>query len=146
MNRADECYAWHEKRIGTRSRDAERLGLPLHITEFGACLTEGPCTQEIRQVTEVADKYLVGWGYWQFKNYEDLTTSAGTASEGFYLPNGELEHWKVKALSRTYMMSTQGNPIENKFDMDTADFVGGFFVNTEIDEPTVVYYNTEYYY
>lgn len=41
---ADKCLDWHEKRVGTRAKDAERLGIPLHITEFGACLTEGPCT------------------------------------------------------------------------------------------------------
>lgn len=41
---AAECKAWHENRIGTRVKDAKRLGLPLMITEFGACLTEGPCT------------------------------------------------------------------------------------------------------
>lgn len=57
-------------------------------------------------MTEVSDKYLAGWGYWQFKNYEDLTTSAGTASEGFYNPDGSLQAWKVKALARTYMMFT----------------------------------------
>jgi endoglycosylceramidase len=44
VNLASECYDWHEKRIGTRSDDAKRLGLPLIISEFGACLTEGPCT------------------------------------------------------------------------------------------------------
>ena len=42
-----KCRMWHEYRIGTRKNDAERLGVPLMITEFGACLTEGPCTQEI---------------------------------------------------------------------------------------------------
>jgi endoglycosylceramidase len=81
---AAECYEWHEKRIGTRKADADRLGVPLIISEFGACLTEAPCTQEIRQVCEVADEHLAGWAYWEFKNYEDLTTSAGTGSEGFY--------------------------------------------------------------
>jgi hypothetical protein len=45
---AAKCRQWHEKRIVTRALDAERLGLPFMITEFGACLTEGPCSQEIR--------------------------------------------------------------------------------------------------
>lgn len=131
-----ECYDWHDKRIGTRSRDAERLGLPLHITEFGACLTETPCTQEIMQVTEVADKYLAGWGYWQFKNYEDLTTSAGTASEGFYNPDGSLQAWKVKALARTYLMFTQGTPIKNTFNMESAFFTAQFEADISIGHPT----------
>jgi endoglycosylceramidase len=119
-DRAQQCYNWHKQRVGKRAADAERYGIPLHLTEFGACLTEGPCTQEIRQVTEIADEYLVGWAYWQFKTYGDLTTSAGTGSEGFYDPDGSLQTWKVKALSRTYLMNTQGVPTHQEFDMDTA--------------------------
>lgn len=60
----DKCLEWHYKRVGTRSKDAARLGVPLMITEFGACLTDEPCTMEIRQVGEVCDDYLVGWAYW----------------------------------------------------------------------------------
>lgn len=41
---AAKCLAFHEERLSMRSKDAERLGLPLVITEFGACLTELPCT------------------------------------------------------------------------------------------------------
>mmetsp|Transcript_4594 Transcript_4594/g.6068 ORF Transcript_4594/g.6068 Transcript_4594/m.6068 type:complete len:229 (+) Transcript_4594:185-871(+) len=41
---ADECLEWHKKRIGMRAEDAKRLGIPYHVTEFGACLTEEPCT------------------------------------------------------------------------------------------------------
>lgn len=67
------------------------------------------CVTEIEQVTANADKFLTsGWAYWQFKTYEDLTTSAGTSSEGFYNMNGSLQTKKVKALSRTYVKSAQG--------------------------------------
>ena len=106
--RADDCLAWHKKRIGTRADDAKRLGIPYHVTEFGACLTEEPCTQEITQVCDVADDHLVGWAYWQFKYYADLTTSAGTGSEGFYNQDGSLQEWKAKALARSYLQYTQG--------------------------------------
>ncbi len=44
VNLKNECKTWHRKRIGTRSADAQRYGIPLMITEFGACVTEGPCT------------------------------------------------------------------------------------------------------
>ena len=87
---ADQCLQWHRKRIGQRAEDATKLGVPLVITEFGACLTEGPCSQEINQVGDVADENLVGWAYWQFKTYADLTTSAGTGSEGFWNQDGTL--------------------------------------------------------
>ena len=52
---------------------------------------------------DVADEHLVGWAYWQFKYYADLTTSAGTGSEGFYNADGSLQGWKAKALSRSYL-------------------------------------------
>jgi endoglycosylceramidase len=57
-------------------------------------------------VTEVSDAHLAGWAYWEFKNFEDLTTSAGTGSEGFYNNDGSLQAWKVKAMARTYLMFT----------------------------------------
>jgi len=105
---AAECLAWHKKRISTRAKDAERLGVPYHVTEFGACLTEEPCSLEIKHVCDVADEHLVGWAYWQFKYFEDLTTTAGagTGNEGFYETDGTLQAWKAKALSRSYLQFT----------------------------------------
>jgi len=47
----------------------------------------------------------VGWAYWQFKEFKDLTTSAADKSEGFYNKDGTLQTAKVKALSRTYVKS-----------------------------------------
>jgi hypothetical protein len=61
------------------------------------------CIQEITTVSEVCDEHLTGWAYWQFKNFGDLTTTAGTSSEGFYEKNGTLQVGKVKALARTYL-------------------------------------------
>ena len=92
------------------------------ITEFGACLTEGPCSQEITQVTSTADDHLAGWAYWQFKEFEDITTTAGDKKEGFYDADGNLIDWKVKALARSYMQRTQGTPTSLSFDVDTGDF------------------------
>jgi hypothetical protein len=43
IEKAEECYKWHEKRIGTRAQDAERYGIPLFISEFGACLGSDSC-------------------------------------------------------------------------------------------------------
>ena len=51
-------------------------------------------------MTEVSDAHLAGWAYWEFKNFEDLTTSAGTGSEGFYNNDGSLQAWKVKAMAK----------------------------------------------
>lgn len=90
IEKASECKAWHEQRVGTRAQDAEKYGIPLFISEFGACLNGTNCVQEINSVTDTCDDHLAGWAYWQFKNFADLTTSAGTASEGFYNNDGTL--------------------------------------------------------
>ena len=60
------------------------------ISEFGACYGTEACVQEITLATEECDKALAGWAYWQLKFYKDLTTTAGTGSEGFYEQNGTL--------------------------------------------------------
>lgn len=87
---AKSCAKFHKNKLAKRAEDAERLGVPLFISEFGACFSDGPCTQEIGMLADEADANLVGWAYWQFKIYEDLTTSAGTHSEGVYNADGTL--------------------------------------------------------
>ena len=42
-----ECLDWHHKRIYTRKADAYDLGLPLIISEFGACFGSDVCAREI---------------------------------------------------------------------------------------------------
>ena len=79
-----QCQAWHHDRINTRAVDAAGLGIPLIISEFGACYGSDVCAREIGQVADECDKVLAGWAYWEFKIYKDLTTTAGTGSEGFY--------------------------------------------------------------
>lgn len=43
LSEAATCKAWHVKRISTRDEDAKRYGLPLFISEFGACLGSEAC-------------------------------------------------------------------------------------------------------
>lgn len=143
---AKDCYKWHENRIGQRADDAKRLGVPLHVTEFGACLTEGPCVQEITQVAQICDHYLIGWAYWQYKFYDDLTTSAGTGSEGLWDFEGNLMEWKVKALARTYLQATQGILTLQNFNDKNGEFFAEFKVNTDINAPTIVFLNQQYWY
>ena len=136
---AQECLAFHEQRIGKRSADAARLGVPLLMSEFGACLDSEACAREIMQVADISDKEIVGWAYWQFKTYKDLTTSAGDKSEGFYNNDGSLQNAKVKALARSYVPLTQGMLTKTAFNSDNGEFTATFKVDTEIDAPTVVH-------
>ena len=76
-NQTANCEAWHSNKVGTRIADAERLGVPLVLSEFGSCIESEECATEITQVADLADKDTLrvsGWAYWQFKSYHDLTS------------------------------------------------------------------------
>ena len=103
------------------------------------------CVQESTSVTEVCDEHLTGWAYWQFKNFGDLTTTAGTSSEGFYNKDGSLQQGKVKALSRTYLQITQGDLVSMKFNSTNSNFDAKFTVDTSIQQPSVLYWSKAYY-
>jgi hypothetical protein len=51
----DRCLDLHQRRIGTRNSDAKKLGIPLIMSEFGACMDSQECVTEVSQVTSVAD-------------------------------------------------------------------------------------------
>lgn len=146
LSRATDCKEWHEKRLATRRNDADRYGVPLFISEFGACLNSTSCVQEITSLVDSCDTHLAGWAYWQFKNYADLTTSAGTNSEGFYNNDGTLQEGKVKALTRTYLPATQGTLLSMKFLDETIDFLAAFTLDSTITDPSVLYLNAKYWY
>ena len=146
ISKAKECRTFHERKLGRRAQDALGYGVPLFISEFGACLDSESCVQEINAVCDNADQYLAGWAYWQFKTYKDLTTSAGDKSEGFYNKDGQLQTGKVKALTRTYLQATQGIPVYMKFNVADALFHAIFVLDTAIQAPTLVYWNQEYWY
>jgi endoglycosylceramidase len=130
----------HQKRIGTRDEDAKKLGIPLIMSEFGACMNTSECVTEVTQVTDVADEHLAGWAYWEFKTYKDLTTSAGTGSEGFYNDSdGTLQTGKVKALSRSYVKAAQGTTKSMKFDTETGNFEAIVELDLSIEKPTLVH-------
>lgn len=145
-SKTDICKQWHIKRVSSRSNDADGYGIPLFFSEFGACLNSTACVQEITSFVEACDEHLAGWAYWQLKNFADLTTSAGTGSEGFYNFDGTLQDGKVKALTRPYLPATQGTLQAMKFYDATLDFHARFVANTTIAQPTVLYLNEYYWY
>ena len=89
---------------------------------------------------------MVGWAYWEFKKYNDVTTTAGSTSEGFYENDGSLQAKKVKALARTYLKVTQGTPISFNFDSSSGKYVAKYTANSAIKGPSVIFASTEYYY
>lgn len=145
-DKGPECSQWHHDRIATRAADAKDLGIPLIVSEFGACFDSEECAREITQVADECDKVLAGWAYWEFKTYKDLTTTAGTGSEGFYNSDGSLQSRKVKAMSRTYLQRTQGTLQSMFFNTTSGELEARFTLNTSVASPTELYVNQELWY
>ena len=111
------------------------------ISEFGACMGGHTCEVEINTLTDAADAFLASWAYWQFKKLGDLTTTAGSGSEGFYDDDGTLQVDKVTALSRPYAQYTQGTLKSMNFNRTAETLIFSFLADTSIAQPTVVYYS-----
>ena len=93
-------------------------GAPL-LTEFGA----GDDLPELERYIELADKYMVGWIYWQYKNWHDPTGANGP--EGLFENDDNLlslKLAKVALLSRTYPQAVAGTPESYSFDPGTKKF------------------------
>ena len=147
LTKGEECRKWHHDRINTRAEDAKKLGVPLIVSEFGACFDSEACEREINQVLDECDLAISGWAYWQFKIYKDLTTTAGTGSEGFYNEDGSLQVRKVKALARTYLVKTPGTLKQQQFNSTTGNFIARFEVGDKTTEvKALLYANTEFWY
>lgn len=134
-----ECKSFHDRRLAQRAADAERLAVPLILSEFGACYDSENCAMEVGLVADACDKHLVSWGYWQFKNYWDLTTSAGTGSEGFYNQDGSLQTIKIEALARAYLPFTQGVLHSMNWNPSSLLFTATFNLDQSLLKPSVLY-------
>lgn len=75
-----------------RKDDANRLGIPLLFTEFGACSNSTACVLEVTNAADAFDSVLASWTYWMFKGFNDFTTfmNNGNATEGLYDGDGKL--------------------------------------------------------
>ncbi|CAF3853837.1 unnamed protein product [Rotaria sp. Silwood1] len=114
------------------------------LTEFGAVSNSTEGIKEISRITGLADAFLQSWSYWQFKQYQDLTTAQRpTTTESFYNEVGELEINKVRALSRSYAQAIAGDPINMLFEPATSRFQLVFNVKTDIHQPTIIYINED---
>ena len=127
----------------------KRLGGGMMMTEWGALSTDPSAMQQMKRIAGLADKHLQSWIWWQFKDYDDVTTASVGGVESFYYANGTLQYDKVKALSRTYAHAIVGEPLEMTFD----DTNGNFFLSykytspTPFDPPTTeIFVSSSFYY
>lgn len=109
------------------------------LTEFGA--TDDLAV--IRQVVELADARLVGWQYWQYKNFSDPTTeSQGSGSQSLFADDTDLASVKVeklKLLERTYPQATAGLPVALSFNSDTGAFSYRYTPRATATAPTEIH-------
>jgi len=102
LDQAETCREFHFDKIQTRREDAERLNVPLIITEFGACSNSMSCFSEISGACDAFDDSLASWAHWQYKGFGDFTTT-GNSNEGLYDNSGNVQDNKLRALTRTYV-------------------------------------------
>ena len=74
INRLSACREFHSRKINTRKKDGNRLGVPLMVSEFGACSGSIACFEEIKNVGDACDEVTASWAYWMFKGFGDFTT------------------------------------------------------------------------
>ncbi|GKT34662.1 hypothetical protein ADUPG1_007974 [Aduncisulcus paluster] len=116
------CDAWDEVLIvDQREIDVANLGLGgMILTEFGAIVDEDDSAiEDLQHILSDYERHMLSFCYWQFKTYNDVTTAAGSGSEGFWSEDGTLFEKKLKALARPYPMEVEGELISFSFDVDT---------------------------
>lgn len=118
----DTCAAFGPRVLDQARAQADRMQAVELLTEFGA--TEDQ--QVLLDVTRDADSRLVGWQYWQYKNWRDPTTeSQGSGDQSLFTDDADLstaKTEKLRVLVRTYPQATAGIPQSLSFDPETAAF------------------------
>lgn len=142
------CDQIDEYLFGMWIETYKRLGGAGMMTEWGALSSSPGAMQQIHRISNLADDHLQSWIWWQFKDYDDVTTASVGDVESFYDSNGNLQTEKVKALSRTYAQAIVGVPISMKFDETNSNFDLVYRYNSSIPVtlPTIIYLNTGWYY
>jgi endoglycosylceramidase len=140
------CRKYHISKLSVLNKNAENLGVPLIVTEFGACSDSDACYNEMEAFLEAAENFLISWAYWMYKPYGDHTTSASGHTEGIFYDNGTPQDNKIKSLTRTYIQAYQGTPLTSKFEVESATYTSSFIYDSKVDSPTVIYFNSEYFY
>ena len=87
--RTPECRHFHRRNVEHGMKQASRLNTTAFYSEFGACVNDQSCFDEITNSCDAFDKYVVSWTYWLFKGFGDHTTHCGIM-EGFYDEAGQL--------------------------------------------------------
>jgi len=140
------CPSFHKRKLYKNKAQADKLGIPLIITEFGACSDTKACYNEMKGFLDAADVHLTSWAYWMYKPFGDHTTSARDDMEGIFYENGVPQAVKERALTRTYIQAYQGVPLSAQFDYETGFFFSKFYLDLNINAPSCLYLNRQLFY
>jgi endoglycosylceramidase len=141
-----DCRNFAEYSVRKAKEKSDELGVPLFLTEFGACPEGMSCYHEITGLADVSDRHLLSWAYWMYKPYGDHTTHCDGDTEGLWNPDGSLQELKLKSLTRPYIMAFQGTPIKSYYYTELNILHAKFVLNTDIDEYSILYINSELFY
>ena len=149
-NSLNLCPKFHKNKFKTEMDNARNnLHVPMFVTEFGACSDSQACYNEIMNVVSICEENFISWSYWNYKPYGDHTTTAIqlVEYEGIYNPDGTVQTIKEKSLSRAYVPYYQGLPIDFKFEEGSStNFETSFEYHSDIEAPTVLFYNKDFFY
>jgi endoglycosylceramidase len=125
--------------------DAARLNVAGMLTEFGSTINSTNAITLLNKHGDDADTAFQSWAYWQFKDFDDITSSSGPI-ESFYNADGALQLNKLASLSRTYATAIAGRPTLMKFDTKTKQFQLVYKYNAGTSGATEIYLNEAIHY
>eukprot|EP01022_Parablepharisma_sp_SALTPOND_P007798 TRINITY_DN1330_c0_g1_i2.p1 TRINITY_DN1330_c0_g1~~TRINITY_DN1330_c0_g1_i2.p1 ORF type:complete len:292 (+),score=12.57 TRINITY_DN1330_c0_g1_i2:576-1451(+) len=130
-----------------KSLEIKRFGCGGIMTEFGAATEAEGSIAELHRVIDKADQLGHGFIYWQYKYYNDLTTSNKNKTGGLYYPDsGKLQTKKLRALTRPFARKVAGMLKSMRFNVKTGKFELKYRVSEEVSETTTeIYVNKGYY-
>lgn len=142
------CNLLFASKVSSFENFAEKKGWGTFVSEFGAMLESPEANEELELLLDLFDDHLVGWAYWQYKYYDDFTTTANPAlSETFFYNNGSLQMTKIKALARPYGYAFCGEVKRNKFDPKTSALHIEYIAKEDCNgRETEIYLNELMYY
>ncbi len=112
------------------------MGVPPLFDEFG----DTQDLTQVRRVLMLADRQLMGWTYWSYKDWVDDPGGQGSGplfddSDD----NGTLRPAKLAVLSEPYPEATAGIPLHERYDPTTNTFTYTYFPKRHISAPTVIF-------
>ncbi|MEP9365627.1 cellulase family glycosylhydrolase [Nocardioides sp. CN2-186] len=94
-----------------------------------------------------ADKHLMGWTHWAYKEWDDPTTSGGNV-QGMFDDDADLSTLrmgKAKLLVRTYARATAGTPLSMHFNARNGEFHYRYRPDRAIHAPTEIFVSPLHY-